>query len=39
MSPDGNNIYWGANWMGHDNLELYRVELPPDWHQVLAEDE
>jgi hypothetical protein len=31
----GNNIYWGANWMGNDNLELYRVELPPDWHQVL----
>jgi len=31
----GNNIYWGGNWMGSDNLELYRVELPPDWHQVL----
>ena len=21
--------------MGSDNLELYRVELPPDWHLVL----
>ena len=31
----GNNIYWGGNWMGSDNLELYRVELPPDWHLVL----
>jgi len=35
ISPDGNNIYWGANWMGQDNLELYRVELPRNWHEVL----
>ena len=31
----GNNIYWGSNWMGTDNLELYRVELPANWHEVL----
>jgi PKD repeat protein len=39
LSPNGNNIYWGANWMGQDNLELYRVELPSNWHQVLANNE
>jgi len=38
ISPDGNNIYWGANWMGQDNLELYRVELPRNWHEILANE-
>lgn len=36
LSPDGNSILWGCNWRGQDNLELYRVELPPNWEQVLA---
>ncbi len=38
ISANGNSIYWGANWMGQDNLELYRVELPHDWHQILSPD-
>jgi hypothetical protein len=38
ISADGNSIYWGANWMGKDNLELYRVELPSNWHKVLSPD-
>ena len=36
ISPDGNSVYWGANWMAQDNLELYRVELPEDWHEYMA---
>ncbi|MBI2870075.1 MAG: DNRLRE domain-containing protein [Candidatus Omnitrophica bacterium] len=36
VDPSGNNIYWGANWGREDNLELYRVELPQNWHEVLA---
>jgi hypothetical protein len=35
ISPDGNNIYWGANWMGEDNLELYRLQLPSSWHDEI----
>ena len=35
ISPDGNNIYWGANWMGEDNLELYRLQLPSNWHDEI----
>ncbi len=36
MDPSGNNIYWGANWMGNDNLELYQLALPPNWHEALS---
>lgn len=25
------HIYWGANWSGQDNLELYQAELCPQW--------
>ena len=32
----GNNIYWGSNWGGSDNLETYKVSLPQDWHTVLS---
>jgi len=31
----GNNVYWGANWGGKDNLELYQIALPTDWEQTL----
>ena len=37
MSPDGRYVYWGANMLGLDNLEIYRMALPsPD---SLAEPE
>ena len=35
LSASGNTVYWGANWMGTDNLELYKLELPSNWHTVL----
>ena len=35
IDPTGNSIYWGANWNGTDNLELYRMQLPPDWPAAL----
>src|SRR5690606_14665741 len=31
FNPAGDRIYWGTNWLGQDNLELYRLELPEDW--------
>jgi hypothetical protein len=33
----GLNVYWGANWGGAGNLELYRAELCAGWWEVLAE--
>lgn len=44
LDYSGNNVYWGANWMTStdpivsDNLELYRMELPPDWAEKLEQD-
>ncbi len=35
IDPQGSAVYWGANWMGTDNLELYRLELPENWHAQL----
>lgn len=35
LDPTGNFIYWGCNWLGTDNLELYRMELPRDWEKKL----
>ncbi len=29
----GTRIYWGANWMGQAELEVYQAELCPDWWQ------
>jgi hypothetical protein len=37
IAHDGTGIYWGANWMGADNLEVYRLELPADWAERLTE--
>lgn len=34
VDPQGAAVYWGANWMGSDNLELYRLELPDGWRSV-----
>lgn len=31
-------IYWGANWNGKDNLELFRGELPADILAVVASE-
>lgn len=30
----GNKIYWGTNWYGTKNLELFMAELPSNWEQV-----
>ncbi len=38
MDPSGNNIYWGSNWFGLDNLEVYQLELPQNWEKVLSGD-
>ncbi len=35
VDPSGNGIYWGSNWLGTDNLELYRLTLPEDWEKRL----
>lgn len=35
LDPTGDYVYWGSNWMGTDNLELYRMELPKDWEKRL----
>ncbi|MEN6625149.1 MAG: hypothetical protein ABFD69_02855 [Candidatus Sumerlaeia bacterium] len=35
LDPTGNFVYWGCNWLGTDNLELYRMELPGDWNAKL----
>jgi hypothetical protein len=36
VDMEGKHVYWGANWRGQDNLELYRLELPDDWHAILS---
>lgn len=36
MSLDGQSIYWGSNWKGTDNLEVYRMQLPPNWWNATA---
>ncbi|MCE5230351.1 hypothetical protein LLG95_12270 [bacterium] len=38
IDPAGNGVYWGSNWLGTDNLELYRMELPNDWEKHLSEE-
>lgn len=35
LDPTGNHVYWGCNWLGLDNLELYRMELPKEWEKEL----
>lgn len=35
VDMSGSTILWGTNWRGQDNLELYRMELPAHWHDVL----
>lgn len=35
INPAATAIYWGANWRGQDNLEIYRVDLPEGWEEVL----
>jgi hypothetical protein len=30
-TPAGAAVYWGANWDGADNLELYELRLPAGW--------
>jgi hypothetical protein len=35
ISYDGKRIYWGSNWGEQDNLELYRVDLPTRWWDML----
>lgn len=29
-------VYWGANWSGADNLELYQAQLCDSWWEALA---
>ena len=29
-------LYWGANWNGADNLELYQAALCDNWWEALA---
>lgn len=36
VDMQSNTVYWGGNWMGTDNLELYKMDLPPDWHTRLT---
>jgi hypothetical protein len=31
----GMNVYWGANWSGADNLELYQARLCDRWWEEL----
>jgi hypothetical protein len=31
MDPEGRAVYWGANWDGSDNLELYELALGAGW--------
>ena len=31
------NIYWGANWNGEDNLELYQAALCKAWWEALED--
>jgi len=31
---DARHLYWGANWNGTDNLELYQARLCPRWWDV-----
>ena len=31
----GQAVYWGANWNGTSELELYRVALCPLWWQSV----
>jgi len=35
IDMEGNNIYWGSNWYGTDNLEVYRMELPTTWNTEI----
>lgn len=35
ICADG-HIYWGGNWNGTDNLELYRAELPTELRAYLG---
>lgn len=36
LDAEAQNVYWGANWNGADNLELYRAQLCPRWWEALA---
>jgi hypothetical protein len=36
IDPAGMNVYWGGNWDGMDNLEVYRVELPAGWWESVS---
>lgn len=36
ISADGKTVWFGGNWYGTSNLELYRMELPATWMQDLA---
>ncbi|MCL5271713.1 MAG: hypothetical protein M1457_14425 [bacterium] len=27
----GQHVYWASNWLGSDNLEIYRLTLPANW--------
>lgn len=36
LDAESQNVYWGANWNGADNLELYRAQLCPRWWETLA---
>lgn len=38
LDPTGNDVYWGSNWLGTDNLELYRMELPKDWEKKINDE-
>jgi len=33
-SPDGNDLYVGANWHGRTNLELYKIDLRQAWAEL-----
>jgi hypothetical protein len=36
LDAESQNVYWGANWNGANNLELYRAQLCPRWWEALG---
>ncbi len=36
IDMSGTHIYWGGNWLGTTNMELYQMTLPTNWQQDLG---
>jgi len=36
LGAEAETVWWGANWNGTDNLELYRAQLCPRWWEAIA---